>query len=161
MSNTVTKNKAVYFTYTVTNQTGETMEQSDVPVGYVHGGSSDLLPKLEQSLDDLKVGDEVDVVITPEEGFGQADPNMIHREKLDSVPPEYRRIGAEAQFQNENGEAKVFVVTGFEKGMIIMDGNHPYAGKTVTFHVVINEIRDADSEELKTGRVKDGIPKPH
>ena len=151
----VSKNKAVYFTYVVTTEDGGTMEQSDMPIGYVHGGDSGLLPKLEKSLEGLKTGDQIDVEIYPEDGFGESDPDLIYREKLENVPDEFRRIGAEPQFRNENGEVRSFTVTGIENGEVIMDGNHPYAGKTITFHVTVTDIRDADAEEISNGRPKD------
>jgi len=151
----VARNMAVYFTYVVTTDDGRTMEQSDLPVGYVHGGDSCLLPKLERSLEGLSSGDSLDVEIFPEDGFGESDPELIYREKLDNVPEEFRRIGAERQLKNENGDIRSFKVTAIEENEVIMDGNHPYAGKVITFHVTVTEVRDAAAEEISNGRPND------
>lgn len=155
MSNEVARHKAVYFTYVVTTDDGTTTEQSDVPIGYVHGGESGLLPKLEKSLEGSKVGDELEIEIFPEDGFGESNPELIYREKLENVPEEFRQIGAEPKFKNENGEVKSFTVTGIEDGKVVMDGNHPYAGKVITFRVKVTDVRDASVEEISSGRPKD------
>ncbi len=151
----VAKNMAVYFTYVVTTDDGQTMEQSDLPVGYVHGGDSGLLPKLEKSLEGLSMGDSLDVEIFPEDGFGESNPDLIYREKMANVPEEFRKIGAEPKFKNEKGEVRSFKVTGIKDGKVIMDGNHPYAGKVITFHVKVTEVRDAKVEEISNGRPND------
>ncbi|VAW79048.1 hypothetical protein MNBD_GAMMA12-359 [hydrothermal vent metagenome] len=151
----VARNMAVYFTYVVTTDDGKTMEQSDIPIGYVHGGSSGLLPKLERSLEGLSEGESLDVEIFPEDGFGESKPELIYREKIDNVPKEFRKVGAEPKFKNEDGEVRSFTVTGIEDGDVIMDGNHPYAGKVIIFCVTITEVRDAEVEEISNGRPKD------
>ena len=38
-----------------------------------------------------------------------------------------------------------------EKDSITVDGNHPYAGKSITFDVKVEKIRDASAEELQHG----------
>ncbi len=159
--NTIVQNKAVYFTYRVTDEEGNLMEQSDLPIGYVHGANSGLLPKLEEALAGHKEGDELEIDVSPEEGFGQPDPDLIYRDKLDNVPPEYRFVGATPQFQNDQGDVKTFTVTSIENNEITMDGNHPYAGKTIRFVVKVHEVRDADNDEIASGRPKDAPPIIH
>ena len=161
MSDKVAKNKAVYFTYVVTDEHNQLIEQSDVPFGYVHGVPGpefEFLPALEQRLENKSVGDRVEVEITPEEGFGHVDPNLIYRDKIENVPEEFRQIGAQAPFQNEHGEQRTFVVTDVSNGMVTLDGNHPYAGKTVKVIVTLMEIRDADPDEIASGKPVDIPP---
>ena len=103
----------------------------------------------------LKVGDEVVVELTPDDGFGDHDPSMLFEDDLQNVPPEYRMIGAEAEFHNDRGEARTFRVTKIEDGRITLDGNHPLAGQTIWFHLNILAIRDATADEL-SGAVPTG-----
>jgi FKBP-type peptidyl-prolyl cis-trans isomerase SlyD len=74
---------------------------------------------------------------------------------IENVPPPYRRIGAEAMFQNEAGETKTMIVTKIENGEITLDGNHPFAGKDLVFRVTIIDVRDATAQEKQTGEVID------
>ena len=153
---TVSKNKVVTFTYAITdNQTGELLEQSDLPMSYMHGVDGKMYPSAEQALDGKKVDDTIEVVITPEEGFGFADPEMRYVDDIENVPDEYRHIGAEAMFHNEEGDAIAMKVTRIEDGKITLDANHPFAGKTVKFRITIIALRDATAQELGTGKVVD------
>jgi len=161
MSDLITKNKVVYFTYVVTDEMGQVTEQSDIPFGYIHGVAGvqfEFLPALEKKLENKKVGDRIEVRIEPEDGFGFPDKNLIYRDKMENVPEEFRTLGAEAEFKNDDGESRNFVVTDVSEGMVTLDGNHPYAGKVVIFIVTLLDVRDAEPEELVNGRPKDVPP---
>jgi FKBP-type peptidyl-prolyl cis-trans isomerase SlyD len=154
----VAKNKAVFFTYSITDESGETVEQSDLPIGYVHGADSDIIEKLEIAMDGKSIGDKAEVMLNPEEGFGEADPLLTFTDDLENVPPQFQQVGAEVEMQNDNGEVKKFIVSKIEDGKLTVDGNHPLAGKNVTFHITITDIRDAEPEEIQAGRPQDSIP---
>lgn len=147
----VGRNKAVYVTYSIIDQSGLVYEQYDMPVGYVHGGNSPLFEKIEAALEGHKIGDRVEVTLNPQEGFGEQDPELSFTDDIDNVPPEYRRIGAEVEFQNERGEAMQFRVSRIADGKLTVDANHPLAGQTVTFVVIVENIRDASMDEIVSG----------
>lgn len=151
MADNIIQGKVVTLTYSIVGADGKVVEQNDVPVRYIHGGRGDLLPKLEQALEGHVAGDIIPVPISPDEGFGRHDPNMTFTDDLENVPPEFHQLGAEAEFQNEQGERKVFTVSKIEDGKLTLDGNHPLAGKSLTFHLRVTEVRDASDQELKTG----------
>ncbi len=154
----VTRHKVVHITYQITDERGNVLERIDLPVGYVHGGKSNLFPQVEQSLDGCAVGDTVEVTLPPQEAFGYPDPGLTFTDAIDNVPPEYRRIGAEAMFQNERGETITMTVARVEDGKVVLDGNHPLAGKTITFHVTVADIRDASPDEIATGMPEGSVP---
>ena len=145
-------NKVVTFTYAILEEGGEILEQSDLPISYVHGGKHDLFEKIEQELEGCVENDVVQVKLTPEEGFGPHDPALTYTDDLENVPPEFRRVGAEVEMMNDQGDARKFVVTRIEDGKLTIDGNHSLAGQTVTCLVNVLEIRDATAEEIRTGR---------
>lgn len=148
MANIVSEHKLVTITYNIKDEAGETIEQNDVPVSYVHGVGSELLPALEAALDGHNAEDVVRVTISPEDAFGIYDPDLSFSDKIDNVPEEFRYVGAQAQFQNEEGDSKTFIVSKIEDDMLTLDGNHPFAGKTITFEATIHDIRDASDEEI-------------
>jgi len=147
----VTKHKVVSLTYRILDQGGSLLEQVDLPVSYVHGGKNDLIEKLETALEDKSVGDQVELTVAPDEAFGEHDPELTYTDDLENVPPQFRQIGAEVEMQNDQGEIKTFVVSQIEDGKLTVDGNHPLAGKSLTFLVKVESIRDASEDEIRFG----------
>ena len=143
--------KVVAITYTIVDDSGIILEQSDIPVYYVHGGPNDMFPDIEAALDGCTLGDSVEVVLPPEKAFGYHDPAMTFTDDIDNVPPEFRRVGAEVEMQNDRGETRSFFVSKIEADKLTVDGNHPYAGKTLTYAVTVADIRDATEEEKQKG----------
>lgn len=154
----VTKHKVVHITYQITDEGGSILEHIDLPVGYVHGGKSSLFPQVERRLDGCAVGDTVEVTLSPQDAFGYPNPDLTFTDLIDNVPPEYRRIGAEAMFQNDRGETITMTVVRVEDGKVTLDGNHPLAGKTITFHVTVADIRDATPDEISNGMPEGSLP---
>lgn len=153
MAQIVEKNTVVSISYSILNSAGEVMEQSDLPVDYLHGVDGRLFPKVEQALDGKAIGESVDVTLTADEGFGQPDPSLIFVDEIDNAPPEFRMVGAKPSFENAQGELVEMTVTKIENGKITIDGNHPFAGKEITFHVTVMGIRPALPDELSHGEV--------
>jgi FKBP-type peptidyl-prolyl cis-trans isomerase SlyD len=157
----VGRNKVVAFTYTIQDDTGDMLEQSDIPINYVHGGKHDMFEKVEAAMEGCVVGDVVEVLLTPEEGFGARDENLTYTDDIANVPPEFRRVGAEVEMMNDQGDARKFVVTRIEDGKLTVDGNHPMAGKFITFHIKVVDIRDATDEEISNGVPPMAMPVLH
>lgn len=152
---TVTDNKLVFITYSILDSRGMIVEQHDVPVGYVQGANSGILPAIEAAVMGRRVGERVEISLSPEEGYGVRDESLVFIDDIENVPPEFRRLGAEVMFENESGETKVFYVTSITEGKLTLDGNASLAGQTVTCLVNIMEVRDATAEEIRNGRPLD------
>jgi FKBP-type peptidyl-prolyl cis-trans isomerase SlyD len=147
----ISKHKVVAITYSIIDESGAILEQSDIPVYYVHGGPNDMFPDIEAALDGCTLGDSVEVVLPPEKAFGYHDPAMTFTDDIANVPPEFRRVGAEVEMQNDRGETRSFFVSKIEGDKLTVDGNHPFAGKTLTYAVTVADIRDASEEEKLKG----------
>lgn len=155
----VSAGKAVYITYSITStQSGEVMEQTDVPVAYVHGGRSDLIEQVEAALEGCKPGDSVDVHLAESESLWEYDPGLTFTDDLQNVPAQFHTVGAQVEMANDSGETKMFYVTEIKDGKLTVDGNHPLAGKAITFHVTIQSIRDATHQEILQGKPDDTSP---
>ncbi|MEQ1661467.1 MAG: peptidylprolyl isomerase [Thiobacillus sp.] len=152
---TVTDNKLVFITYSILDSRGMIVEQHDVPVGYVQGANSGILPAIEAAVAGRKAGERVEISLAPEDGYGLRDESLVFVDDIENVPPEFRRLGAEVMFENESGETKVFYVTRIEDGQLTLDGNPSLAGQTVTCLVNVIEMRDATPEEIRNGRPLD------
>ena len=104
------------------------VEQHDIPVGYVQGANSGILPAIESAVAGRKVGERIEITLSPEEGYGLRDESLVFVDDIENVPPEFRRVGAEVMFENEAGETKVFYVT-VDRGRQADAGRQPFAGR--------------------------------
>lgn len=147
----ITRHSYVSFTYVINDQEGNLLERSDLPMSYVHGSDAGLFIPIERALEGRCVGDSVDVILAPEQGFGPHDPSLTFTDDIENVPPQYRHVGAEVEFQNDSGESRKFTVSRIEDGKLTVDGNHPFAGKTLVFTVNVIAVRDATPDEIVNG----------
>jgi len=147
----VEENKVVSVTYYIEDDSGETVERIDIPVSFLYGEKSGLFKKVNEAIKGMQIGDEAAVELEPENGFGVINPDLTFTDQIENVPAEYQQVGAEAEFSNESGETRKFVVTHIDAGTVTLDGNHPFAGKTMTFHIKITDVREPTSDELKNG----------
>ena len=148
MTEKITKNKYVEFTYSITNDEGQIIEQVEVPVNYVHGVKMGLWPKLEDALENKKIDDQINVTFEPGEVFGEVDQDLIFEDEIKNVPEEYRELGKIVEFQNDSGDVKPFRVTEITDSKIVLDGNHPLSNMKINFNVNIKSIRNATQTEI-------------
>lgn len=146
MTQQVTKNKLISITYSILSEQDEVVEQNDSPIEFVYGVDDRIFPKIITELEGKTIGDSVEVVLPPEDGFGFEDPELVITTSIDTAPPEYRVIGAKPTFQNEQGETLEMTVTKIENGQITVNGNHPFAGKTMRFVVTVVGVRDPSED---------------
>jgi FKBP-type peptidyl-prolyl cis-trans isomerase SlyD len=154
MTDTITRNKFVSLIYTVTDDNNDILERNDMPVNYIHGRDNQVIEKIEKALEGCQQGDEISVELSPEEGFGEHQPELTFTDDINNVPNEFRHIGAEVEFQNDKGESRMFRVSKIEDGKLTVDGNHPFAGKVITYNIKVNEVRDATPDEIAHGTAR-------
>jgi FKBP-type peptidyl-prolyl cis-trans isomerase SlyD len=147
----IAKDKVVAVTYAIVDESGRILEQSDIPVYYVHRGPNDMFPDVEDALEGHSIGDSVEVVLPPEKAFGYHDPALTFTDDIDNVPPQFRQVGAQVEMQNDEGDVRTFFVSKIEGDKLTVDGNHPFAGKTLTYAVTVADIRDASDDEIRNG----------
>ena len=151
MSDTISSNTVVSITYTITDDKGEILESNDVPTTFIYGRDKQVIEKIEQALKGHKAGDTVHVELSPDEGFGPYQPELTYTDDINNVPDQYHHIGAEVEFKNDQGESRIFRVSNIEGDKLTVDGNHPFAGMTVTYNISVKQVRDASSGEQADG----------
>ena len=156
MTEKIKPGKFVSLSYVIKDETGSVLEHNDIPTGYVFGGDTQLLGDMDQLVLGKQAGDEISSEIPPEQGFGEYDPEMVFVDDVENVPEDFRQVGSAVQMQNDLGETRSFYVTKVEAGKLVIDGNHPMAGKTLTLQVKILEVRDATAEDFST--LEDEVP---
>jgi FKBP-type peptidyl-prolyl cis-trans isomerase SlyD len=146
----VAKNKAVTLDYTLSDETGETLETSKgkEPLTYIHG-SGGLIRGFEAAMDGKSAKDAFSFTVKPEDGYGERRDELLFqatREQLKDIPD--LAIGMPLRVQTPQG-ALVVTIAGFDGDKVLLDGNHPLAGKELTFAVEVLDVRDATTEELQ------------
>lgn len=154
MTETIRRNKFVSLTYSITDENNEILERIDMPVNYVHGRDSQVIDKIETALEGHQAGDEVSIELSPEEGFGEHQSELTFTDDINNVPPEFRHVGAEVEFQNDKGESRMFRVSKIKDGKLTVDGNHPFAGKAITYNIRVDTVRDATPDEITNGAMQ-------
>ncbi len=146
----VEKDKAVSFHYTLKNAEGEQMETSrdKDPMSYLHGANN-IIPGLEKAMEGHAINDEFSVTVEPEEAYGVRNEKNVQRLPLKRLKGIGKvSVGQVLTLQTNNGPVQVTVLK-VGRFNIDVDGNHPLAGKQLTFDVEITDIRDASEEELE------------
>lgn len=106
---------------------------------------------MSDALEGAVVGEAKEILLPPEIGYGVYDENKTYRAKIEDVPPEYHKVGAQATFKDEDGKPLMMTVISVDNGEVFLDGNHPFAGKTLTVSMTVKAIRDATVEEIGSG----------
>jgi FKBP-type peptidyl-prolyl cis-trans isomerase SlyD len=105
------------------------------PLQYTQG-SHEIIPGLEQALAGLNVGDTRQVTVSAEDAYGPVDPEGFH-EVDKQVVPEGVQVGAILVATDPGGEERHLRVHEVRENSIIVDMNHPLAGKTLVFDVKV------------------------
>ena len=138
----VSEGKTVKIDYTLTVD-GKVMDSSkergplDVKVG-----SHKLIAGFEKAIMGMKVGEKKSFKVAPEEGYGIADPNAVQKVPKDQLPPEIApKVGMMLTAQGKDGQSMPVKIVEVKDDVVVMDFNHPLAGKTLNFDVEIREIQ--------------------
>lgn len=160
----VSQNTVVSLTYELrVNGNNDVIEAVDrnSPLTFIYGSGS-LLPKFEDNLTGLKVGDTFDFNLTSEDAYGNYDDNSIIQVPLQAfqidgkVDYELLKIGNKIPMQDSEGHRLTGVVRTIDTDTVTMDFNHPLAGNHLYFKGEITEVRQASEEEMTHGHVHGG-----
>lgn len=143
--------------YALKDDEGTLIDQSQPgqPLAYLHGHKN-IIPGLESALDGKEAGDQVEVRVAPENGYGEPNPaleQVVPRDRFQGV--ESLEVGMQFQASTDQGPISVRVVK-VEDENVTVDGNHPLAGKHLNFAVTVQEVRAASEEEIAHGHVHQG-----
>ena len=150
----ITKDKVVTIDYTLKDDNGKVLDASEGgDFAYLHGARN-VIPGLEKALTGKSSGDELNISVPPEEGYGIRDPGMTHTLQRSMFQSD-EEIEAGMQFYAEGPDGQMVLVTiiAVDGDVVTVDGNHPLAGLKLNFQVKVVEVRDATAAEIKHGHV--------
>ena len=118
-------------------------------------GRKKVVPGIEQALYGMVVGEEKDIVVPAMQGFGEIDPSAVRTLPRKSVPSFAEATPGQKLrlLHKSSGQVRRALVLEVQPDTIVLDFNHPLAGKTLYYHVRVDELRPATPEELESGKV--------
>ena len=129
--------------YTLKSPDGKLIESSKgrEPLKYIHGQRM-MIPGLEKELTGMKVGGEKHVTVKPEDAYGPMNAKAFEEVPKEKLPPEGLKVGAMLAAKTPDGRVVPMRVHEIKEKTVVMDMNHPMAGKTLVFDVKIVDIQN-------------------
>jgi len=147
----IVNGSTVSISYRLLDADGDEVETTDPdePLTYVHG-SEDMLPALQTELEGAEVGSEHRIELSSEDSFGDLDPDLLITVPRDEFPEDAEIVPGDVigvQVSAEEGDEGVeddkleMQVLEISDDGVVLDGNHPLAGQTVTFELKVLDIK--------------------
>lgn len=160
----ISKDKAVAISYELIVD-GKTADKADEtgPLEYIQGNHM-LLPKFEAELEGKEPGDDFAFTLSPEEGYGVPNPEMLITLPKEAfvvngkVMEELLVPGTVIPMLNGQGGVVQGTVHEVKADSVVMDFNHPMAGKTLNFSGKVLSVREATAKELAQGLHGEFLP---
>lgn len=151
----ITKDSVVSLEYRLHLGDGKIIDESDPDDLLVYlQGHEQIVPGLEKALEGKTVGESLQVQVSPEEGYGPHDPDGVEEVPREEFPPDLElKEGGVVTATDEDGDDVDFLVKEVRKDTVLVDFNHPLAGKTLHFEVTVKGVRAPTAEELEHGHV--------
>lgn len=132
---------AVGIEYTLKLEDGTTVDSNvgGSPLTFTQG-SGEILPALEEALLGAKVGDTKEVLLTAENGYGPVNPAAFQEVPLDKLPEDARVAGTMLMAGGPDGQEHPVRVHEVKEETVVLDFNHPLAGKTLNFDIKVLSI---------------------
>ncbi len=147
----IEKNQIVSIEYEVRD--GNSVVDSNVggaPLVFMFG-QGQIIPGLENGIANMAIGEKSDVLVKAQDAYGEYNDEAVQelpREQFAGIELE---MGMSLYGQGEDGSTVQVIVKEIGEESVVIDFNHPLAGKELMFSVTINNIRDASAEEVMSG----------
>lgn len=146
----VTHGAVVAMNYTLTDDDGELIDSSHEPLKYLHGYGN-IVPGLEKALEGAEPGQRHTVAVEPAEAYGETDSGAIITIPSDTVPAGVELTPGMVVVGDTPSGPVQLTVREVNDDNIVVDGNHPLAGKRLHFEVEVVDVRAASDKELAEG----------
>jgi peptidylprolyl isomerase len=139
---TATTGTTVSIHYTGTLADGTTFDSSEGrdPLSF-ELGKGQIIPGLEKAVDGMSEGESKTVTIPAEQAYGAHIPEGVQDVPREMIPDHIPLdLGTQLQVQTQEGQQTQVVVTNVTEETVTLDGNHPLAGKDLTFAVEVVSV---------------------
>lgn len=135
---TVVKGKTIKMDYTL-NVDGKEIDTTvgKNPIEFVQGEGTIILG-LSKAIEGMKVGEQKSITVVPEEGYGAVDPKALIEVPRSILPSGMEpKVGMIVEVQGAEGQAFPATIWEFKEEKVVLNFNHPLAGKELKFDVKI------------------------
>lgn len=130
--------RRVVFEFTVFDETGE---QLGTNVGgkpnVFEPGAGEVLPALERQLVEMEANESRSIVLRPEDAYGPVRQEAFREFPRESIPEQTRQVGRKVVGRSVDGSEDLFDVVEIRGDRVVLDMNHPLAGRTLRFEVKV------------------------
>jgi len=140
MNDTVSNGKKISLEYTVKLEDGQVVDTNvgGNPLMYTQG-ANEILRGVESAVEGMEVGEAKQAVVPPMQGYGDADPNAFAEVPKDKLPREIE-VGTQLHGKDASGREIRTIVSAINDETVLLDFNHPLAGKTLYFDLKVVNI---------------------
>ncbi len=134
--------------YTLTLDSGETIDQSgDTPFSFILG-TGQVIPGLERGLLNREKGEKLQLTIAPADGYGEFREDMLRDIPRSQFPQDMElKAGMPFEAQSPQGPLR-FTIKEVTADNVVADFNHPLAGQTLHFDITISDVREPTAEDM-------------
>ena len=139
----------VAFNYLLTLDSGEEVDKSleGQPLGFITGAGQ-IIPGLEKEMMGMSAGDSLKISVEPENAYGPVNPDLFQDVKRSQFPEDIDlKPGMTFQSQGPQGPMIINIKELKDEDTVVIDLNHPLAGKRLHFDIDVVEVRDVTPEE--------------
>ncbi len=128
----------VQIEYTATDEGGKLLDSNKgkAPLTFTEG-QHQIIPGLEKALVGMHPGEEKQVTVKPADAYGEVNPAAVLEVPKDRIPADDLTVGKELIAHNQTGQRRLVTVKEIKEQTVILDLNHPLAGKTLVFDVKV------------------------
>ena len=128
--------------YSLSGEEGKLIESTKGkdPLRYTHG-SKQIVPGLEKELAGMKVGGEKRVKVKPEDAYGAVSSKAFQEVPKEQIPIDGLKVGAILAAKGPQGQEIPVRIHEIKEKTVVLDLNHPMAGKTLLFDIKILDIQ--------------------
>ncbi|HCY97546.1 peptidylprolyl isomerase [uncultured Polaribacter sp.] len=142
----VKENNTVKVNYTGKLSDGQVFDSSEgkEPIEFTLGQGR-LIPGFEKGLIDMELNEKKTITIPKEEAYGEVNKDLIQEVKKSELPQEMApEVGMGLVSKSPDGQEMNLLVIEVKEETIVIDGNHPLAGKELIFDLEVLEIKDSE-----------------
>ena len=144
--NQVKENNTVKVHYTGKLSDGQVFDSSEgkEPLEFTLG-KGQIIPGFEKGLIDMKLNEKKTITIAKEEAYGDINDNLRQEVKRSELPEDIKpEVGMGLVSKSPDGQEMNLLVVEVKEESIVIDGNHPLAGKDLIFDLEVVEIKDTE-----------------
>lgn len=146
----ITKDTVVTLQYKVSDDKGAVLDAGKEPQAYLHGGYGNILPAIEAALEGKEASFTTTLGLHPQEAFGPRNEALVRTIPKKDFPPGVK-VGGQLTGYTDEGQQQTFTVMKIKGDQVLLDGNHPFAGKALRFALKVLKVRAALPVEIEHG----------